>query len=1338
MAQGGGGADSLTLQLQLQLQAARAVTAAPEMGLEVRQLKASVRARLFGIVDTPPTLGGYTILRLIGRGGMGAVYEARDAHGEVVALKTLRGCEPEALVRFKHEFRALSDLVHPNLVLLYSLVVAGDQAFLTMEHIDGVDLLSHLRACGTGEASRAALRQLVDGLAALHATGKLHRDVKPTNVLVTREGRVVILDFGLVQELAGGSPGGLAGTPAYLAPELLLGGAPTTASDWYSVGVMLYEALTGELPFVGSGLTALRDKCQRDPLAPELCAPGADEGLARLCMQLLARDPQARPDRAAIMAALSCAAGVPRLSSETGAWRKLAAAPLVGRQDELAALRQALAGVRARQPAVALLRGGSGVGKTALVDSFLHGLGDSAIRLRGRCYEREQVPHNAFDGLIDELAEQLQACPEVVQAVALAGDTAALVRLFPGLSRLWPEDEAVAAMAVLSRSGNHLALTRRAPSGSYSETTGSLRAPTGSLWAPTGSLRAPTGSLRAPTGSLRAPTGSLRAPTGSYDGVGVAGRGGAPASESESRWRERAYAAFKGLLVGLGARRPVVLHIDDLQWADADSATLLAELVSPPAPACLVLASYRGAEGGAAPVVRGLLQRLRSCGVRVWELTIEPLAAAEAERLARVLLGAGPASACAGVVARESGGVPLFVHELVYEVLASGGRWPGRLEDLIAARVRRLPEGARDVLELLAVAARPLAHGLVLGLPGGAALGRAALQTLTAERLVRVGRSERGELVEVFHDRVRETVLASLPATRERACHRRLAEAVEARPGEALGEPEILAHHLVAAGDAERARQHMIMAAAQASASLAFARAAELSLAAVRLCPLADVDGRRRLRIDAAQALIHAGNDLEAAACFLEAAEEVGTVPALYLRQRAAEALLACGATQRGEALLQTVVRALGSPLPQTRMAMLARVGLATLWLRRHGLEFTARREEEVPEEQLLRLDTLASAQLVVTSLDPATARMLGLEHLRLCLETGEPQRVVDAVAGHAASLSHAGGRKAVEVGRLLDQARGIAGRHGVKDLRHVAMSAGLAAFNVGAWRSAQRHFEAAMPTDDTPCSPGGAVMDACCGMWALGCSFYLGDLKGLVVRRDRYVELVRATGDRMSEGRIGVSMQVFAALAVDDPQTAAQELTATLQRWPRGGLVNERAHAFLAERAIDAYAGDGARAWARCADRWPQFSRSHLYQGQYGRVVGEFWRGGCALLAASELVGRAAERLRVIAVEAEERILGQRMGWADALAQVLRAGIEQQRGDGRRAQVALGLAVVGFERSEMRLWAAAARWQASRLAGDALAQAEHELRMRACGVLQPARMAAALVPGLECSPGDR
>ena len=277
MTRGGGGNDGLGLQLQ----AVRAL----EPGLEVQQLKASVRARLFGTAEAPPTLGGYRIGRLIGRGGMGAVYEAQDERGEVVALKALRGCDPTALARFKHEFRALSDLVHPNLALLHSLVVADDQAFLTMERIDGVDFLAHVRAAPPEQRVarlRGALAQLVEGLAALHAAGKLHRDVKPSNVLVTGEGRVVILDFGLVEELMGPAPepgDPVAGTPAYMAPELLTGGAPSAASDWYSVGVMLYEALTGSLPFTGDSFEVLRDKCARDPESPLLRTPTADPAL---------------------------------------------------------------------------------------------------------------------------------------------------------------------------------------------------------------------------------------------------------------------------------------------------------------------------------------------------------------------------------------------------------------------------------------------------------------------------------------------------------------------------------------------------------------------------------------------------------------------------------------------------------------------------------------------------------------------------------------------------------------------------------------------------------------------------------------------------------------------------------------------------------------------------------------------------------------------------------------------------------------------------------------------------------------------------------------------------
>ncbi len=1250
--------------------------------LEVQQLKASVRARLFGIVDTPPTLGGYTIVRLIGRGGMGAVYEAQDERGEVVALKTLRGCEPAALGRFKHEFRALSDLVHPNLALLYSLAITGDQAFLTMERIDGVDFLAYVRQAPTTEQAprlRDALAQLVDGLGALHAAGKLHRDVKPSNVLVTREGRVVVLDFGLVQELAGSpTPGGeaLAGTPAYMAPELFRGATPTTASDWYSVGVMLYEALANALPFSGGGLTVLRDKCEREPEPPACGVTDTDAALARLCMQLLARDPAARPDRSAIAAALEAAAmgeglavgtGETGLSFGTGDGIREARqtsprqASLIGRQDELAVLRQAAAGVRHGEPAVVLVRGGSGLGKTTLIDSFLQELHGPTVILRGRCYEREQVPHNAFDGLVDALVGHLSTAPEEAQAELLTGDVAALVRLFPGLQRI-------------------LGI------------------------------------------------------------VPVAGAGEASGEVApDSRWRERAYAAFKTLLGSIAARAPVVLYIDDLHWADADSATLLAALVTAPAPPCLLLTSYRAGASGPAPVVRGLLQRLRGGGARVWELTLEPLTLDEAERLALALLGSGPASASAKMVARESAGIPLFVHELVHDVLgclsAGAGAWPARLEDLIAARVAQLPASARHMLELLAVAARPLARDLVIALPGHAATGRAALQTLGAARLVRASRSERGELIEVYHDRIRETVLAGLGTGRERGCHRSLASAIEAYApahGEAPTEPEILAHHLFAAGDPASARQHMMTAATRAAKALAFARAAELSLAAIRLCPADDVAGRMALRVDAAQALMHAGQLADAATCFLAAAAEAPPGQALRLRQRAAEVLLNCGAPRRGMALLQEVLTALGQPPPRNRVARAARVALHGMWLRRNGLRFTARDQAQVPEAVLLHLDTLQAARLAVVNVDPLTARMYQLEHLRQCLEVGEPRRIVRAIAGHAAYISHAGTAGTLEAGRLLDQSRAIAAVHGLRGERYIPVCAGLAAFNVGAWRTALGYFDAALPKvgANNTRDPGAAVIYSMCGQWILDCNFYLGDLQGMLRRHEECLAILRAEGDRANDGRLGVGMYVFAALAADDPVLAAQGLTATLGRWPRAGFARERATAFLAARAIDVYSGDGPRAWARCAERWPAFAASYLYHGQYGRVFGEFWRGAAALQAALASKGRGAAALWSVAETSATKISRQRARWADPFAELLKAATLAQRGRHEPARRALGVAVAGLEGVGMRLWTAAARWQAARMDGDAAQCATQEQLMRARGVVAPGRLASALAPG--------
>ncbi|HEY5947807.1 MAG TPA: serine/threonine-protein kinase, partial [Kofleriaceae bacterium] len=228
---------------------------------------------------------------------MGEVFEAFDRDtAEVIALKTLARADGDTVTRFKREFRALQSTSHPNLVNLRELVRDGDHWFLTMELVQGRHFLEYVRR--DVNKLRIALRQLVQGLRVLHDSGLIHRDIKPSNVMVSEEGRVVLLDFGLVTALdpARQSVDGRAiGTVEYMSPEQAVGRQVTEAADWYAVGVMLYEALTGDVPHTGHALEILISKQQNEPRAPEEIAPNAPSDLLSLCKALLEIDPCARP-----------------------------------------------------------------------------------------------------------------------------------------------------------------------------------------------------------------------------------------------------------------------------------------------------------------------------------------------------------------------------------------------------------------------------------------------------------------------------------------------------------------------------------------------------------------------------------------------------------------------------------------------------------------------------------------------------------------------------------------------------------------------------------------------------------------------------------------------------------------------------------------------------------------------------------------------------------------------------------------------------------------------------------------------------------------------------------
>jgi hypothetical protein len=393
--------------------------------------KALVCRNLFGESSALLSVGRFALVRMLGSGGMGVVYEACDpARSERVALKMLHGRGPSELYQLKREFRSLAELHHPNLATLHELAIADDAAYFTMELVQGRDFVSYARAGAAAGAPlrdttrlRCALLQLCDGVQALHAAGKLHRDLKPSNVLVTEAGRVVLLDFGLVDDACTGQAM-LAGTPEYMAPERGWGQS-SAAGDWFSVGLMLQESLHG----------------RRGPRREAEAAGGSACALERLALRLIADDAAQRPGFAEISEAAALAEGV---RARSGTRRKDArpgpapVAPFVGRRVELQQLTAAFARSRS-QPVVVLVRGESGIGKSALLAEFARVTLEpaAALLLQGRCYERESLPFKALDSAIDALSRHLLTLPaaELAQLCPPA-DRAALLQLFPVLGRV--------------------------------------------------------------------------------------------------------------------------------------------------------------------------------------------------------------------------------------------------------------------------------------------------------------------------------------------------------------------------------------------------------------------------------------------------------------------------------------------------------------------------------------------------------------------------------------------------------------------------------------------------------------------------------------------------------------------------------------------------------------------------------------------------------------------------------------------------------------------------------------------------------------------------------------
>lgn len=832
----------------------------------------------------------FSLLAKLGEGGMGIVYEAYDHSREMrVALKTLRHVGPVHLYHFKREFRALSHLSHPNIITLYELLSEGGHWFLTMELVEGPDFIAHVRKSAAGmpwqlgtamdlddlatmtspsmskPASpamfspadivfspafdhtvgpafaeplpgqltpvpsqrtpiadivdlgrlRDILAQLAQALHALHSAGMVHRDLKPSNVRVAADGRVILMDFGIVaergQRTAPELAGSTMGTPSYMAPEQVEGAPATAAADWYAFGVMLYHALAGKLPHEGTAEEIMRAKKERDPLPPSAFVMEVPDDLEALCMQLLARAPEARPSGAAVLARL----GVSSRAIADGTSPGHADMPLgdfVGRAAELRALRDAYATAAQQGTACVVVQGPSGMGKTRLLERFLGQLSamDSAVEpvvLSGRCHERETVPYKAFDGVIDSLSHHLSSLPASERATLMPPETAALTRLFPVL------------LQVVSR-----------------EALGSLEG-----WNP-------------------------------------------------MEARAQAIESLRALFIALGKERPMVVCIEDIQWADRDSFDVLRALLRPPAPSgLLVLATLRSEalEAGTGTAVSSALHEFMAeldqrdfCRF----MSLGPLSDREQRELLNKLgQRRGLEVTIDDQLWQESAGHPMLLVELIRFLQdTSATLSPAaslHLEDVIWGRVNRLPVPARMLMEVIAVAGEPLPLGVLAAAAGLSSADRErAAATVCVAHLARVCKAEHEPWLDRFHDKVREAIMERLPGERVRFLHVQLAHALESWADAPV---TTMAHQWLAAGDPQQAALYLLEAGRSAAHQLAFARAADLYRAGLELIPESYNNRRLELArcrawIGLAEGMRMADRDDEALA-LLDKAESVAT-----------------------------------------------------------------------------------------------------------------------------------------------------------------------------------------------------------------------------------------------------------------------------------------------------------------------------------------------------------------------------------------------------------------------------------------------------------------------------
>ncbi len=1186
----------------------------------------------------------------LGEGAHGLVYEAFDRERqELVAVKLLHRPDAESIFQLKREFRALADVVHPNLVRLYDLVCDEAEALFSMELIRGreVQVQEELRALGAeteapaGMSFREACRiaaPLIEGVGALHDRGLVHRDLKPSNIRLGDDGRVVLLDFGTVlqRRRSEQGAGGLVGTPAYMAPEVCAGRlAGDESSDWYSVGCVLYEALTGVLPVDGSTYEILQKKTEVDPVPLSTLRRDLPEDFSQAVMDLLCRDPTGR-----IAAARKLRARIDRTLEYTPP-QGLSSIPstgavFVGRETELDVLNDALEGSRQGRCTSLHLSGAAGMGKTALIDAFVSRCPPNTVVLRGRCFLRESVAFKGLDGVVDSLSDYLTTLSRSQLQRVLPESVKSLCRVFPVLKRVkWLD---------YLRKANDLA-------------------------------------------------------------------------SDPTEVRRRGFAALHEIVSRIATHRPVTIVVDDLQWANDDSAALLGALSQPrQGPQPLVITSARS------EIERDTRLGELANSAQV-QLPLEPLAPEHASALAGALLGANHERRVAQIVA-EAKGHALFIREMARLELPQDSAAHITLAGMLAERIRQQNEASQALLRVLAVSGGPTALNVLLAASGAR---YTAVDALEAQRLVRMMGTDGTRVMDTTADTVREVVMSGLEPQPLVRLHMALAEALVAHQPDAH---EQTALHFNGGGAPTQARDHALRAAEEAERALAFDGAARMYQIALK-DPTMPVSQRAAVLQSLGQAYANAGRCGASGEAYLAASEHAEGVLSLDYRRQAAEQFLFAGYVDRGTAVALPLTKELGLLYPDsTASAIVATVGSRLrLHLRSRMPKLGTRQPESSPLE-LLRIDTCWSLSCSLALADTLVSASFSARCLELAHAAGEPHRLASILCVNAVHLAAAKGPQHEKALGMYAQAEAAAELSGDARAMGGILLCQSARAHIGGEHEAALRFGNEghqLLTDQTTGGPWERSLVEGFIVWSL---FYLGRLRDLRVQTDRFMEVAKSHGNVYVANALRAPWGVILWLAQDDLPGARRELREALEGVSQARYTVQTMRALFARAMIDLYAGQEDEGLETMQAEWKLLRRAGILRLGLFRKQLSMFRATMEL--AVGVKGHAKNLLTALkfADIADRTQLRGARAWAD----LVRGLVYAARGKRQKAQRVLQESLEALETKDLHLIAACARYRLGELVdGDegAALRTKSLAYFESEGVVQPLKVIRIFAPAV-------